>query len=78
MINYNLSCLNGHHFEIWFNDAESCRDQIKAEYVACPKCDDKNVFRTDVPFYRPPKRQHSKFDLFVLKTLDRLIIWSKR
>lgn len=43
MICYTLVCSDGHSFEAWFRDSESCRKDLRARRVSCPICGDGKV-----------------------------------
>lgn len=41
----NLRCSNDHRFEGWFASDDDFQSQGERGLVACPMCDDKNIFR---------------------------------
>lgn len=45
MIAYDLQCKNNHTFEGWFEDSQAYEDQQKKGLIACPVCNDTNVFK---------------------------------
>jgi len=50
MIAFDLQCANGHTFEGWFDDGQAYEDQKKTGLVACPVCDDTNVYKIPSTF----------------------------
>lgn len=50
MIAYDLKCRNGHSFEGWFKDSKAFNQQLKAELIACPTCDDTAITRLPSTF----------------------------
>ena len=38
MIVYDLQCVNGHHFEGWFEDEKTYKEQDRKDLIACPLC----------------------------------------
>ena len=45
MIAFDLQCKNNHTFEGWFEDSKAFEDQQKKGLIACPVCNDTNVFK---------------------------------
>jgi hypothetical protein len=45
MIAYDLQCRNGHAFEGWFEDSAAYSAQKKKGLIACPICNDTDVFK---------------------------------
>jgi hypothetical protein len=43
MINYALTCANGHTFESWFQNSAAYDKQRKRRLVSCPICDDTKI-----------------------------------
>jgi hypothetical protein len=50
MIAYDLQCRNGHCFEGWFEDEKAYLQQKQDGLLACPTCNDSNVFRIPSTF----------------------------
>ena len=50
MIAFDLQCFNGHTFEGWFDDSGAYEEQNKKGLIACPICDDKNVYKIPSTF----------------------------
>ena len=50
MIAYDLQCDAGHSFEGWFEDERAYREQQKKGLVACPICNNTNVYRVPSAF----------------------------
>lgn len=38
MIRYRLRCSEGHAFDAWFTNSETCDTDLSAGSVACPEC----------------------------------------
>jgi hypothetical protein len=45
MIAFDLQCENNHTFEGWFKDSQAYEEQQKKGLIACPVCNDTNVFK---------------------------------
>lgn len=45
MIAFDLQCRNNHTFEGWFEDSKAYEEQQKKGLIACPVCNDTNVFK---------------------------------
>jgi hypothetical protein len=45
MIAFDLQCKNNHTFEGWFEDSKAYEEQQKKGLIACPVCNDTNVFK---------------------------------
>jgi len=45
MIAFDLQCKNNHTFEGWFEDSKAYEDQQKKGLIACPVCNNTNVFK---------------------------------
>ncbi|MCJ7774577.1 MAG: DUF1178 family protein [Desulfobacterales bacterium] len=45
MIVFDLQCKNNHKFEGWFEDSQTYEEQQKKGLIACPSCNDTNVFK---------------------------------
>jgi len=45
MIAFDLQCKNNHTFEGWFEDSQAYEEQQKKGLIACPVCNDTNVFK---------------------------------
>jgi len=43
MVIYDLACSEGHHFEGWFQDLQSCQLQAAEGQLACPVCGNTQV-----------------------------------
>lgn len=43
MILYDLICHKDHSFEVWFRDADTCKQQLAAKEMRCPTCGSKKV-----------------------------------
>lgn len=50
MIAYDLQCQSGHTFEGWFEDYKAFCKQQKAGLIACPVCDDNQVYQVPSTF----------------------------
>ena len=50
MIAYDLKCRNGHSFEGWFKDSKAFNQQLKADLIACPVCEDTAITRMPSTF----------------------------
>ncbi|MDR1110720.1 MAG: DUF1178 family protein [Deltaproteobacteria bacterium] len=58
MVVFDLTCINGHQFEGWFESLADLEEQIGARMLVCPVCGDANVARRPSTFglvkSRPP------------------------
>ncbi|MDR3203967.1 MAG: DUF1178 family protein [Deltaproteobacteria bacterium] len=50
MVIFDLSCLNGHDFEGWFDCLSDLEDQLAAKSLTCPVCGLDTVFRKPSTF----------------------------
>ena len=79
MIAYDLRCLQGHHFEGWFEDQNAYLSQKRKKMVACPICNDTDVNRIPSAFAiksaRPaPPAPPARKDADELSRLGRQIV----
>ncbi|MDR2367516.1 MAG: DUF1178 family protein [Deltaproteobacteria bacterium] len=63
MVVFDLTCINGHEFEGWFESLADLEKQIQDKILVCPVCNEVTVFRRPSTFglvkSRPPERQVS-------------------
>lgn len=45
MVVYDLTCPQAHHFEGWFDSADSFEKQRQEGHVSCPLCDSRSISR---------------------------------
>ncbi|MDR0354408.1 MAG: DUF1178 family protein [Deltaproteobacteria bacterium] len=50
MVVFDLTCLNGHYFEGWFDSLADLEDQIASNLLVCPVCNDSNIVRRPSTF----------------------------
>jgi hypothetical protein len=46
MINFNMTCAEGHEFGGWFLNSESFEKQVKKKQIVCPTCGDTVVSKS--------------------------------
>jgi hypothetical protein len=50
MIAYDLQCGNGHKFEGWFEDSKAFDRQKRQGMIACPVCENTDIFKVPSMF----------------------------
>jgi hypothetical protein len=50
MVVFDLTCINGHEFEGWFDSLADLEKQIEAKNVLCPICNEASVLRRPSTF----------------------------
>jgi hypothetical protein len=50
MVVFDLTCINGHQFEGWFESLADLEKQIAEKMVVCPICEEVNVVRRPSTF----------------------------
>jgi hypothetical protein len=50
MVVFDLTCINGHSFEGWFDSLDDLQAQIDSKLLVCPICNESNVVRRPSTF----------------------------
>ena len=56
MIVFDLSCSNGHSFEVWFNANNDYKEQNDKGLLICPYCECNKISKNTFCFYLKGKR----------------------
>jgi hypothetical protein len=70
MIAFDLQCVNGHTFEGWFKDGRAYEEQNKKGLIACPVCDDTDVYKIPSTFAIKSSPQEDNYSALPTPRID--------